>query len=220
MPTSFYLFVNPNSQLYLSITFFYLTIFFVYPPIFVSISCLSISISSYLFVNLDWCLSLSIFLSIQIHGYIFQSRFLSHFILSISICICFYLLSIHLYFFILLYQCRLMSISFYLFVNPNSRLYLSNLFSLSHSILCISTYICFYLMSIHLYFFIPPCQSRLKPISLYIFVNLNSRLYLSTPFSLSQPNLHLSTCIYIYLFSIHHYFFLSLIYSNLNIYLF
>ena len=90
-----------------------LFVFFVYPPIFVSIYCLSTSISLYLF-----------------------------------------------------FQSRLIPISFYLFVNPNSRLYLSNSFSLSQSILRISTYICFYHLSIHLYFFIPLCQSRLMPISI------------------------------------------------------
>ena len=70
-----------------------------------------------------------------------------------------------IFFFIPLYQSRLMPISFYLFVNPNSRLYLSNLHSLSQSILCISTYICFYLLSIHHYFSKPLCQSKLIPIS-------------------------------------------------------
>ena len=68
-----------------------------------------------------------------------------------------HLLSIHLYFFIALYQCRLMPISFYLFIVPNSRLNLSKPFFLSHSILCISTCFCFFLFSIHLYFFIPIC---------------------------------------------------------------
>ena len=58
-----------------------------------------------------------------------------------------------------------MPISFYLFANPNSRLYLSNPFSLSQSVRCISTYVCIYLLSIHLFFFIPLCQSRLIPIS-------------------------------------------------------
>ena len=43
----------------------------IYPSIFFSISCLSISISLYLFVNRDWCLPHSISLSIQIHSYIF-----------------------------------------------------------------------------------------------------------------------------------------------------
>ena len=82
--------------------FLYICLFFVYPPIFVSISCLSTSISLHIFVNSDWCLSLLtplslsqpnphlstciyfyvfsihhyllyIFLSIQDHAYLFQS---------------------------------------------------------------------------------------------------------------------------------------------------
>ena len=76
IPISFYLFVNPNSRIYDSNPFSLSSLLFLYPPILVSISCLSISISLYLFLNSDWCLSFSIFLPIQIHGYIFQTCFL------------------------------------------------------------------------------------------------------------------------------------------------
>ena len=110
--------------------FHYLNLFFVYSPIFVSIYCLSTSISLYLFINIDWRLSLSSPFSLP------QSN--PH--LSTSI-------------------------SFYLFVNPNSRLSLSIPFSLSLSIFLISTYICFYLLSIHVYFIIPLYQYRLTSIS-------------------------------------------------------
>ena len=51
MPISFYLFIVPNSRLNLSKPFLYLILFFVYPPVFVSIYCLSPSFSSYLFIN-------------------------------------------------------------------------------------------------------------------------------------------------------------------------
>ena len=139
----------------------YLCLFFVYPPIFVSISCISISICLYLFVNPEWCLSLSISLSIQIHA-----SFKPVFFISV------YSAYIHLYFFqslvypsLSLYTSLSIQINAYLFVNPNSRLYLLNPFSLSLSILRIFTYICFYLLFIHLYFIISLCQSRWMPIS-------------------------------------------------------
>ena len=135
----------------------------------------------------------------------------------ISTYICFYLFSIHSHFFIPPCQYKLMPISFYLFVNLNLRLYFSNPFSLSHSILCISTYICFYLFFIHSHFFIPPCQSKLTPISFYLFVNPNLRLYSSIPFSLSHSILCISTYIWFYLLSIHLYFFLPL---SIHLYLF
>ena len=48
----------------------------------------------------------------------------------------------------------------------------------------------------------------------YLFVYRDWCLPLSTPFSLSQLNPHLSTCNYFYLFSIHHYLFLSLCQSK------
>ena len=81
-----------------------------------------------------------------------------------------------------------MPIPFYLFVNPNSRLYLSNPFSLSHSILCISACI-----------FVSICCLSTS-ISLYRFVHPNWRVSLSSLFSLSQPNPYSSTCIYFFSF--------------------
>ena len=103
-----------------------------------------------------------------------------------------------------------MPISFNLFVNQDSRLYLSNPFSLSQPNPHLSTYICSYFLSIHLYFLIPLYHTGLMPISLYLFVNPDSRLYLSNPFSLSQiflvcPSIFvsiscLSTFISLYLF--------------------
>ena len=110
---------------------------------------------------------------------------------------------------------RSLSISLYLFVNPNSRLSLSIPFSLSLPIFRIPTYICFYLFSIHLYFFISLCQSSLMPISFSLIVNPNSRLYLSNPFSLSHSILCISTYICFYPFSIHLYLFISLLQSKL-----
>ena len=186
------LFVNSNHGYIFQTRFLYLYLFFLYPTIFVSISCLSTSISSYLFVNPNSWLYLS------------NAFSLSPSILRISTYICFYLLSIHLYIFIPLCQSKLMpislsiqihgyifqtrflylclffvypaifismsclsiSISLYLFVNPNSQLYFSNLFSLSLSNLYISTYTCFYLLSIHFSFFVPLSQSKFMPISL------------------------------------------------------
>ena len=106
--------------------------------------------------------------------------------------------------------CISTSISLYLFVNPNSRLSISIQFSLSLSILRISSYICFYHLYIHLYFFIPLCQSKLMLISFYLFANPNSRLPFLIPYSTSLSILHISTYISIYLLSIHLYFFISL----------
>ena len=114
--------------------------------------CLFTSISFYLFFNPNSSLYFSV------SFYLFLS------ILRIATYIFFYLFSIYFYFFIPLRQSRLMPISFYVLLNPNSRLTLTNPFSSSHSILYISTFICFYLLSIHLYFFIFHCQSRLMPI--------------------------------------------------------
>ena len=223
--------------------FIHLIIFFVYPPLFVSISCLSISISSHLFVNLDWCLSLYISLSIQLDAYLFQPHFLylgliliyppvSIFILfypplSLSVSclskftyISFYPLSILLYFSLSFYKSKFMPISF----NP--------VFFISVYSSYIHLYICFYLLSIHPYFFIPLCQSGLMPISLYLFVNPTWCISLSTPLSLSQPNPHLSACIYLYSFlsttisfcllfiQIYIYLFLFLVYSPLFISIF
>ena len=95
-------------------------------------------------------------------------------------------------------------------IRPNSRLPLSIPFSLSQPIFCIPTYISFHLLSIHLYFFIPHGQSILMPISFYLFINSNSRLYHSNPFSLSHVIHCISTCIWFYLLSIDFYHILSL----------
>ena len=86
-------------------------------------------------------------------------------------------------------------ISFYLFVNLNLRLCLSNPFSLSQSILLISTCICFYLLPIHLYLFIYLCQSRRAPISfnpIYFILDYPSPIHLYLFISLVYPPLSLS----------------------------
>ena len=151
---------------------------------------------------------------------------------SISTYICFYFFSIHLHFFIPLCQSRLMPISFCLVVNPNSRQYLSNPFSLPQSNPHLSTCIYFYLFSIHDCIFlylvyinlhislsIPFPQSQsitciLTYSFFYLFADLNSRLYLSTPLSSSQSILRISTCYCFYLFSIHLNFFIPLFKSK------
>ena len=190
----------------------YLCLFFVYLPLFISISCLSTSISLYLIVNPDWCLSLC------------QFNFTAISFKPVSF-ISVYFTYIHLYlflslvypplFFIPLRQSRLMPISFYFLVNPNSRLYISNPFYLSHSILFISAYICFYLLSIHLCLFIPLFQSRLIPISLSIRIHasfnpvffisvFSSYIHLYLFLSLAYPSLFLYTSLSI---QIHGYIF-------------
>ena len=134
--------------------------------------------SSYIHLYFFLSIFLYISLSMQIDAYLFLSLFQFKFTaisfkpifftlvyFSISIYICFHFLSINLYFFISLCQSSLMPIFFYLFVNPNSPLSLSITFSLSLSILCISNYICFHLLSIDLYFFISLFQSGLMLIS-------------------------------------------------------
>ena len=173
MPISFYLFHSKLTPIPFNLVFFisvyssyihlYIVLSLFYPTLFLYTS-FSIQIDAYLFLSL--CLSK--------FRAIFSNPFsLSHSNFCIPTYICFYLFSIHLYFFIPLCQSRLMPISFYLFVYPNSRQYLSNPFSLSHSKFCIPTYICFYLFSIQFYFFIPLCQSRLMSIS------FNSILFIS-----------------------------------------
>ena len=129
--------------------FFYRILLFVYPPIFVFISCLSTSNSLYLFLNPDCCLSLSTpfslsqpnpHLSTRIYFYLFQS--LVHPYLHISFSIPFSLSQSITH--ILNY------IFFYLFAIPISRLYLSMLFSLFQSISHLFTSITFYLLYISL----------------------------------------------------------------------
>ena len=91
----------------------------VYPPLFLHTS-LSIQSYAYLFLSLCQSKSTTIFFKLL-------------FIISV------YSWYIHLYFFLTLCKSRFMPISFYIFVNPNSRIYLSSPFSLSLSILRIST---------------------------------------------------------------------------------
>ena len=98
-----------------------------------------------------------------------------------------------------LIPCLFTSISFYLFARPNSRLYLSNPFSLSHSILCISTYICYYLFSIRLYFFI----SLSIQVDAYLFLSLCQSKFTAVSF---KPVFFIS----LYFLYIHLYFFISL----------
>ena len=210
---SFYRFDNADWCLSLSISLSIRIVPISFKPVFF-ISVYSLYIHLYLFLSLVYPpLSLSISLTMQINAYLFLSLyqsglmpisfkpvFLSQSILHISTYICFYLLSIHLYFFIPLCQFGVMPISFYLFINPDWCLYLLNLFSLSQSILCISTYIFFYLLSIHLYFFIPLCQFGLMPIS------FNPIFFISA----------WSSCTHLYLFSSLFYLPLSLSISCLS----
>ena len=98
-----------------------------------------------------------------------------------------------------------MPISFYLFIDQNSRLSLSEPFSLSQSILRISTYICFFLFSIHLYFFIPIYQSILMSISFDLFsVQIHGYIILSQSILCISTYIFsfscLSTSISLYLF--------------------
>ena len=201
-----YFFVNPDWCLTFSIplsiqidvylfqsNFLYLCLIPIYPPVSIFISFLSTTISLYLlFIQLYiylfrspspnlsislvyWHITFSISLSIQIHACLFQSHFLylcllfvyppiffsmsclSTSISFISLCqsrlmpISFYLLSIHIYFFISLFQSKFMFISFnpIFFISAESpyiHLYLClSLFypplSLSISCLCKFTYI-------------------------------------------------------------------------------
>ena len=180
---SLYLFVNPDWFLSLSIPssiqihgyifqirFLYLCLFFVYPPIFVSISYPFSFFPLCIFINQDWCLPLSISLSIQIHACLFLSRFL-YFCLFFVYPTIFVSISYP-------FTC----ISLYLFVNLFLSFCQSNFTTISFKpVFFISVYSLF----IHLYVFVPLCQSILIPISFYLFVNPNSRLHLSNQFSLS-----------------------------------
>ena len=159
-----------------------------------------LSIHLYLFLSLAYStLSLSISLSIQIHAYLFKSRFLSLSILHISTYICFYFLSIHLYFLIPLCQSRLISISFYLFANSNSRLTFS--------------FISVYSLYIHLYLFLslvyPPqfLNTSLQIlIDAYLFISFCQSKF--TPISFNALFF-----ISVYSSYIHLYLFLSLVYT-------
>ena len=116
---------------------------------------------------------------------------------------------------IYLHQNSRFTISFYLFVNPNLLISPSIPFSLSLCILRVSTYICSYLLSIHLCFFISLCQVRLIPISFYLFINPNLLISPSIPFPLSLFILRKATYICFYLLSIHLCFFISLCHVRL-----
>ena len=189
--------------------FLYLYLFFIYPPIFFSIVCLSTSIMSisfnpiffmsayfssihlYLFLSL-FCSPLShcqskftpfsfnpvFFISIYssyIHLYLFLSFVYPPLFLytSLSIQINVYLFQPHFLHLslILIYPpvsifipFLFTSISFYLIVNPIYAYLFQSRFLYLFPLL-IAPYICFYRLSIHLYFFIPLCQSRLMYIS-------------------------------------------------------
>ena len=133
---------------------------------FRSVYCLYIHL--YLFLSLFYpTLFLYTSLLIRIDTYLFLSLYQSKFT-AISFkpdsFIFVYPSYIHLYLFLslihpplFLYASLSIRIAFYPFVIPNSRLSLSIPFPLSLSILYISTYICFYLLSMQLYFFIHLC---------------------------------------------------------------
>ena len=159
-------------------------------PVF-SISGCSLLYSSYIHLYLFLSLvyppvSLSISLFIQIHAYLFQSHFLY---------LCLFFKCPPLFVSI---SCLSTSISFYLFVNPNSRLSLSIPFSISLSVLRMSTYIFFYLLSLNLYLF-----------QISLLIQIHACLFQS-PFSLCLSILSISTYICFYLLSIRLYLFLSL----------
>ena len=175
--------------------FLHLCLFCAYPPIFVSISCLS-----QLNLHLSTCFNFHLFS-------ILHNCFLSLVFLNLQI-------SLSIPFFQSQPISRILTyIFFYLLANPNLRLYLSMLFSSFKSILHLFTSITFYLkyislsIQVHAYLF----QPRFLHLCLFfayppIFVSISC---------LSQPNLHLSTCFYFHLFSIHHNRLLSLVYLNL-----
>ena len=123
---------------------------------------------------------LSVNLNSEVYLWIPFSWSLSN--LRIDTYICFCLFSIHPYFFISLYQSKFTVISFYLFVNPNSRVSFSIQFSLFLSTLRLSTiFLSLFYSLLFLYI---------------LFINPNSRLYLSNPFSLSLSILRISTTIF------------------------
>ena len=203
MPISFYLQIKG----YIFQTcFLYFSLFIAYKSIFVSISCLSTYISFYLFVNPDWCLSLSISLSIQINGYIFETCFLffslfftyPHIFISIS----FLSTSISLYLFVNPVWCQYLSISklkaisfkpvFFISVYLlHKHLYL--FLSLVYPPIFLSTSLS---IQIDAYLFLSLCQSKLtaislKPVFFFSVYSLHIHLYLLL--SLIYPPLFLYT---------------------------
>ena len=174
-------------------------------------------------------LSLPISLSIQIDAYLFQPNFLylsqiliyppvSIFISFLSTIISLYLFvnlpisfnpiffissqssSVHLYLFLSLFYPPL---SLYISLSIQIDAYLFQPHFLSLSLILIYSPVSIFISFLS------------TIISFYRFVNKDRCLSLSIPFSFSQPNPHLSTCIYFYLFSILDYIFLSLCQSSL-----
>ena len=188
--------------------FLYLYLFFVYPPILFSISCLSTSISLYLFANLNW--SISIFISFvfnTVSFYLFVDRN-SRLLLSISV----YFLYIHLW------QSKDLG------SNPSaveSVFFSTEGFSNSLNIF-------FNPWSIHLYLFLSLCQFKLTPISFnpVFFISIySSYIHLYLFLSLVYPPLFLYTSLSIqtdaYLFQLHFlYLSLNLIYPPVSIFIF
>ena len=136
---------------YLSLFFVYPPIFFpslVYPPLFFYTS-LSMQIDAYIFLSLNRS---------KFTAKSFKTVSLSHSILCISTCFCFHLLSIPLFFFIPLYQSTLIPISFYLILSLYQSKFTATFFNAVFFISVYSLHIHIYfipLLSIHLYFFIP-----------------------------------------------------------------
>ena len=140
--------------------------------LFLSLFYPSLSLCQYKFMRISFnpVFFISVY-SFYIHLYLFLPLVYPHLFLYIPLLINFQLHFLYLSLILIYPPASIfisflsITISFYLFVNPNSLLSLSILFSLSLSILRISTYICFYLLSIHFYFFISLCQCRLMPIT-------------------------------------------------------
>ena len=200
--------------------FLYFSLILIHPPIFVSIFCLSTSIFLFLFVNLDWCLYLSISLSIQIDGYIFQTCFLY----------LRYSLYIHLYFVSI--SCLSTFISLYLFVNLYWCLSLHISFSIQIDAITFNPifFITAQSSSIHLYLFLslfyPPRSLSISCLSKFTYISFNPLLPISAYLLYIDLYLFLSFCqskftaisfnillfILIYPSSIYLYHFLSLVY--------
>ena len=157
--------------------FHYLSLTLIYPPVSISIFCLSTAISvCLLFIQIYIHLSSNPNSRIYLSMFFSLSQSIPHLFTSIT----FYLLYISLaiqvraYYSLFRFVYLILSfvypfvsvpipslftaISLYFFVNPNPRLPLLIPFYLSQSILCVSIYIYFYLLSIHLYLFISLCQ--------------------------------------------------------------
>ena len=126
-PLSFSTYLSIQIQGYIFQTrFLYLSLFFVYPPKYVSISWLSTSISFYIFVNLNPHLSTTItfyLLFIQIYIYLFQSP-------SPNLSLFFYI-GLYLFLSFCQYKFTIISFNFLLFISiyPSS-IYLYHFLSL------------------------------------------------------------------------------------------